>query len=261
MARARSRYCCKRLWTATAFGNPAGCGRQDVVFVGPPPTSTSDATTTDVALEFAFAVLTNAALLVPVRMLWRRRKRADVACGAAVTATSTLYHACDALDARLLGLTAGNWHRLDNVFLIFSAVGLALLAAGPTVPEDVRWVFVVMAVVLQEANPWHVGFAVAPVAAADVFALAWALRHAPPSHRARLRSPAFAKAVVLHLVALAFFFRGCSSAEDPFRFFHSLWHLTNAAAAALFIHALLPLTVSFNDDDDDDDDAAAKKAA
>ena len=61
--------------TYNALGDPE-CGRQDLVLMGKreKPREADGAAW----LEFLFAVVTNAAFLVPLRMLWRRRRVADV---------------------------------------------------------------------------------------------------------------------------------------------------------------------------------------
>ena len=228
-------FCCKREVTMTAWGIPE-CDREDLVFLGVKSGERK-------WFEVGTVVVTNVAFLIPVWMLRKRRRPADVAAGIGVVVTSTLYHACESLGIEILGMNAGNWHRLDNVFSIFASFTLALLIAGPAAGESLRWLGIVIALVCQERHPWHLACVLGPVLFIDGLAFL-SLRWAPSSHRRRLRSPSFVLASLVQGIAVACFVRGLDEDHDPYRRFHGLSHLAHAASAALFIHALDPLPAS-----------------
>mmetsp|Transcript_27319 Transcript_27319/g.81950 ORF Transcript_27319/g.81950 Transcript_27319/m.81950 type:complete len:276 (+) Transcript_27319:255-1082(+) len=241
----RTRFCCKKELTFNALGDP-NCGRQDLVFLGTreAPREADGAAW----LEFLFAVATNAAFLVPLRMLARRRRVPDVASCAGLVLTSTLYHYCDTFRVSVFGMNAGNWHRLDNVFAVVSSVALVPLlmgreGAGPTREEleGLRWTALFVGLFFQELNPWNVACTVGPILGAFAYCLWWCRTRAPPGHSARFRSRAFGTAFAAHVVSLCLFALGLDEERDAFRACHGLWHVTNAASAALYIGALDPL--------------------
>jgi len=200
-------------------------------------------------LEFLFAVVTNAAFLVPLRMLWRRRRVADVAACVGLVITSTFYHYCETFRVSIFGMNAGNWHRLDNVFAIAGSVTFVALLmgraskAGPSQQEldGLRWGALFVGLFFQELNPWNVACTIAPVAGALAYAAWWLSTRAPAGRGARFRSREFRYAAVAQVVAHVFFALGLDERRDVFRAWHGLWHLANAASATMYLVALDPL--------------------
>ena len=244
---ARVRFCCKTELGANALGDPA-CGRQDLVFVGqrfgPRPWSPAQ------VAELAVSAGTNVLFLVPLRLLAARGRVADACSCAGLVVASTAYHWCDVRGTTLLGMTGGNWHRLDNIFAFVSFAALVPLLmgdagapGGPTRDEVdfVRWATLFVGLFFQELNPWNVACTVAPIFGAYAYGAWWLARRAPPGHGGRFRTRTFASAAAANAVALCFFALGLDEKRDVFRAWHGLWHLANAAAAALFLVALDPL--------------------
>lgn len=166
MARATSRrgvFCCKTEMNYTRFGDP-DCGRHDLVYVGERRPTGRPRWTQALSVEFAISVLSNAAFVAPIWMLARRGRVCDVITATALAASSTAYHACEIAQIEFMRMNAGNWHRLDNVFSILSFASLVPLLMGransvaPTQEQlDLcRWTVLVVGLVFQELNPWHI---------------------------------------------------------------------------------------------------------
>lgn len=204
------------------WGDPV-CGRHDLVFVGSSPRQRGP------ALEFVVVVLSNAFLLVPLWMLARRHRTVDVVFGAALIVSSTLYHACDTLQVDIL-MTAGNWHRLDNLFVLLSYTTLGALVLGPC--DVFRATTTVVAIFFQELHPWHIACMALPLGYA--FGFVWLCK------TRRVVDRGFVTALFVQCLSLCCFVRGLREDDDPYRVFHGCWHILNAAAAALFINALEP---------------------
>ena len=246
---ARVRFCCKTELGANALGDPA-CGRQDLVFVGqrfgPRPWSPAQ------VAELAVSAGTNVLFLVPLRLLAARGRVADACSCAGLVVASTAYHWCDVRGTTLLGMTGGNWHRLDNIFAFVSFAALVPLLmgdagapGGPTRDEVdfVRWATLFVGLFFQELNPWNVGCTAAPVALAFAYyGFVWRRRAAPPrKNDDRFARRDFKLALVATAVGLACFVLGLDEDWDTCRVFHSLWHVANATAASLYVAALDPI--------------------
>ena len=87
-------------------------------------------------------VLTNGAYALPFTRAVRRGLTFEAVIAGATMVTSALYHLCESIERPVLGMNAGNWHRLDNVFAIMGFVALALFWADlrdPSWRDVVRW--------------------------------------------------------------------------------------------------------------------------
>ena len=243
---ARVRFCCKTELGANALGDPA-CGRQDLVFVGqrfgPRPWSPAQ------VAELAVSAGTNVLFLVPLRLLAARGRVADACSCAGLVVASTAYHWCDVRGTTLLGMTGGNWHRLDNIFAFVSFAALVPLLmgdagapGGPTRDEVdfVRWATLFVGLFFQELNPWNVLCAAAPVAFAFACYAAWRRRRGPPARDGRFATREYRGAVALAAAGGACFALGLDDARESAALFHGAWHVCNAGAASLFVVALAP---------------------
>jgi len=239
----RIEFCCKTEMQSRLWGPE--CSRQDIVFVGhrygPRPYSLG------LLVEMVLTVLTNGGFLVPIYMLARRGKISEFLCGFCLFLSSTLYHLCDTFQIRILGMTAGNWHRLDNVFSIANCMTLLPLLMGGDKKhaEIIRWGGFLIGVFFQELHPWHLGTMLAPILLSYCYYFLWTLFVATPEcgllRLARCRKP-----FSLLFFGLIAFFLGLyeeDTADSLFflwaRAAHGLWHLLNAMAAASFISILL----------------------
>lgn len=231
-------FCCKSVANFTRWGDP-DCGRHDLVFVGGKHRRAEQW-----HLELVLGVVSNAAFVIPLVMLHRRGRVFDVIIGTALTVTSLLYHACETLDTRFLKMNAGNFHRLDNVFSILCFATLVPLSmeaskASRSHVDAFRSSMLVVTLLFQELNPWHVACSVAPLVFAALFFSAWAKRRA--SMRQVRRRRELALPLCVQLFSIACFVKGLDQKRDPARCWHFAWHLLNAVAASLFTAALAPL--------------------
>ena len=245
----RVRFCCKTEMGATALGDPQ-CGRQDLVFVGNRfPAAALDA---KVVFELVLGVSSNLCFYFPLRLLAARGRVADCCSCVGLLVTSVCYHVCDTLRVTFLGMNAGNWHRLDNVFAIISFVALVPLLmgragspGGPTRDEvdALRWSALFVGLFFQELNPWNVGCTAAPVALAFAYyVFVWRRRAAPlRKNDDRFARRDFKLALAATAIGLACFVLGLDEDWDTCRVFHSLWHVANATAASLYVAALDPI--------------------
>lgn len=239
------RYCCKFEFPETALGDPV-CGRQDLVFTG--HRQATRLWTPETMLEFLNGVVTNAAFLVPLRMLHMRRRTADTTACLGLLVTSSAYHYCDVFRVKFLGMNAGNWHRLDNIFAIATPVAIVPLLMGrartPRHQRDVdfvRWASLFIGLFFQELNPWNVLCTITPVALAFLYYLWWWYYCAPKGHAKKFRTRAFRLASLVSVFSIFCFVKGLDEASDPARFFHGCWHVANACSASLLLVALDPL--------------------
>lgn len=80
-------------------------------------------------LTVAITVLTNLCALPCMVIAWRNRRMHECVVAAALTLVSILYHSSEALHMRIWGMNPGQWHRLDNIFIITVLTSLALCMA------------------------------------------------------------------------------------------------------------------------------------
>ena len=122
---------------------------------------------------------------------WRRRVRCgqravrrgltfEAVIAGATMVTSALYHLCESIERPVLGMNAGNWHRLDNIFAIVTPVAVVPLLMGrartPQHQRDidfVRWSSLFIGLFFQELNPWNVLCTITPVILAFLYYLWW----------------------------------------------------------------------------------------
>ena len=239
------RFCCKTEFPETQLGDPF-CGRQDLVFVG--HRQEAREWSRDTVLEFLNGVATNLLFLLPLRMLHARRRTADTCACLGLIITSSAYHYCDVFRIKLLGMNAGNWHRLDNIFAIVTPVAVVPLLMGrartPQHQRDIDFVrssSLFIGLFFQELNPWNVLCTITPVVLAFLYYVWWWHNRAPKGHAARFRTRPFRLALVASCCAVVCFVKGLDEHNDPARFFHGCWHIANAASASLLLAALDPV--------------------
>lgn len=136
-------------------------------------------------------------------------------------------------------MTAGQWHRLDNVFAI---LGLQLMCVhllprahvGASVREVLCWSAVALTTWAQEAGPWRLSHTVVPIAVFAAPLLVW---------RPRLGGAgrAWTLAMIGSLaVAVLAFAKGLDDERDYLRMWHGLWHV----AASSLTMCLLVLSAA-----------------
>ncbi len=98
--------------------------------------------------------------------------------GLATLITSLLYHVCEVFEARycwgtrprkVLAMTCGQWHRLDNVFAILSLQLLCVhllrvrMSHSHPVQKALPWLAVAVTTWAQERGPWVLSHTVIPI--------------------------------------------------------------------------------------------------
>jgi hypothetical protein len=141
--------------------------------------------------------------------------------------TSTLYHLCEALKIKIWGMNDGQWHRLDNVFMILSTQGLLfwiffavdikqtrLWDKKETREQDhskhfmheqrvlnlFRWVSLAYTLTCQEKSPWNEFYTILPIVVAGVVALLRMLFLVPRQYKPRYNW----KVISIGLIAMGF---------------------------------------------------------
>eukprot|EP00669_Euglena_mutabilis_P005409 TRINITY_DN16857_c0_g1_i1.p1 TRINITY_DN16857_c0_g1~~TRINITY_DN16857_c0_g1_i1.p1 ORF type:complete len:245 (+),score=72.38 TRINITY_DN16857_c0_g1_i1:84-818(+) len=184
--------------------------------------------------------LSHVAGLPAVVAVFKRGRAFETVLGVAVLTTSFMYHTCELQRTPLLGMTAGNWHRLDNIFICFGLVSTCLFLMGTIsrfVDDALRWTFLVVVLWCQERGPWRTEHMLAPIALAFLLLLGTHLynRRVPSWF---LGHHAFWKGLGFIALGSYFFAVGLDDARDYLRLNHFLWHLFAGFAAYYF--AIIP---------------------
>lgn len=151
--------------------------------------------------------------------------------GIATMLTSGLYHAADSVERKVLGMNAGQWHRLDNTFAITSFVNSFLINSYLTRPTlDLwRWGMFLLILCLMEYNPWALGCTLGPI-----FISVCVFLHALCTKRSLARAlwnKESKTALVFLLCAVVCFYKGLEQQLDYLRMWHGGWHLFVGAFA------------------------------
>lgn len=146
--------------------------------------------------------------------------------------TSIIYHVCESLDAKFLGLDEGRWHHMDNVFSQ-SCLILALFVfvqAGRR--EKSRQVFITfflcLVICLQFAKPWHFLNTLVPVLSAAITVVVL-IRQRWTLLRYDLANTKVA--LVALVVAIICFAKGIDEKRDWRRIWHGCWHFMSGTFA------------------------------
>lgn len=146
--------------------------------------------------------------------------------------SSFMYHTCQALNTRFF-LSELQWHRLDNVFAIASFAqlfGYLSNFSNPTIEFSFKAGGLMVAIILQEQDPWNVFYTVTPIVSFSMVPLAGLLtwnRHVVGLYDK--------KQLFLGLgmitCAVPFFILGLDDDNDPYRVFHGAWHIFSGLSA------------------------------
>lgn len=123
-----------------------------------------------------------------------------------------------------IGMNAGNWHRLDNVFAILLAQSLFLYFAnfeGSFYNDILRWVSLCVCLYFQELSPWNIVCTIVPILF-SVIILGVKLYISKERPQGNLRNTLFAFG--FGSIAGFFFYKGLNDAADYLRIYHGLWH-------------------------------------
>eukprot|EP01061_Rhynchopus_euleeides_P041776 TRINITY_DN73040_c0_g1_i1.p1 TRINITY_DN73040_c0_g1~~TRINITY_DN73040_c0_g1_i1.p1 ORF type:complete len:243 (+),score=71.03 TRINITY_DN73040_c0_g1_i1:62-730(+) len=180
-------------------------------------------------LQLLIVAGTNAAGIPCAVRCFRHACFFEMWMGAGAVAVSVLYHTAEVWRQPLLGMTDGQWHRLDNVFAIMSFVSLMLFLMdnkNRAFDDFLRWGFIVLVTWAQERGPWILFYTVAPVVLAALLCLGkYVVTLSLPTY---LKLPEqrriFRNATATLAVSLYFFYKGLDETQDYLRLHHGLWH-------------------------------------
>ena len=180
---------------------------------------------------FMTCCLSHVAMVPAVLQLLQRKWMYEAFVTMFSGAMSFMYHTCQAFRTELF-LSELQWHRLDNIgcLLSFGMFWIYLsIIKDPVKDAYLKYASLFVAFVSQEKDPWNVTYTFVPIA---MFALVPIFVHAA-IHR---RVPAydwknFAAGFGLLAVALPFFIAGLDDDNDPFRFYHGMWHVFGGIAS------------------------------
>eukprot|EP01090_Pellita_catalonica_P020349 TRINITY_DN7238_c0_g1_i1.p1 TRINITY_DN7238_c0_g1~~TRINITY_DN7238_c0_g1_i1.p1 ORF type:complete len:219 (-),score=11.90 TRINITY_DN7238_c0_g1_i1:152-808(-) len=151
--------------------------------------------------------------------------------------SSAFYHAGDAWEQHylhitrtkyrdFLGMTPGNWHRLDNVFAIIGMGSLFFHLSGERDKNTTSFFFSMLfgiTLFFQEHSPWSLSHTIIPILLALAACVFLAIKNRKD------RSIVYSRARLtigfgLFGMSTIFFSSGLDEKADKYRLMHSLWH-------------------------------------
>eukprot|EP00013_Stygamoeba_regulata_P013912 CAMPEP_0177669082 /NCGR_PEP_ID=MMETSP0447-20121125/23208_1 /TAXON_ID=0 /ORGANISM="Stygamoeba regulata, Strain BSH-02190019" /LENGTH=208 /DNA_ID=CAMNT_0019175839 /DNA_START=15 /DNA_END=641 /DNA_ORIENTATION=+ len=188
-------------------------------------------------LQTLSTVLTNVPGILPTYNAFRRRMYCEGVIGVFTVLTSVFYHMAETLRRSLLGMSAGQWHRLDNVFALLTFNGLVLNLLDVEDPKELelyRWICVCVVTWCQEAGPWDIRYTIGPLILPGLFLIVHYFR---TGRFASMRRMDVFKGAGFIAVAFIFFARGLDEDNDYLRLNHGLWHVFSSIAFHFFLSA------------------------
>lgn len=144
-----------------------------------------------------------------------------------------MYHLCDSIQQRVI-MSAGMWHRLDNIGSILAFCCWFIHLAGfqtQRIEDRIKYFFAAVVLFCQEYAPWDIRFTVGPIlmAFSCFFIRLVFFRHlmAPTI----LIKRKLTTGSILLVLAILCFIRGLNEVTDPYRIFHGGWHFFGGAAS------------------------------
>jgi predicted membrane channel-forming protein YqfA (hemolysin III family) len=196
-------------------------------------------------------VISNGFQLPMVFICLRSQFYFEAIIGFCVFVTSTLYHAGETHQIKILGMNPGQWHRLDNIFAIMSvnALFFGLFSAiegnqlrnartGEKISnssreaqahfkkmqkrmEIMRWASMCFAIWCQEKAPWKEMFTIIPIVIPSLLAIFfYVLDEIKPIYNLKW----LLAGISLMGCAIGAFAIGLDDENDWCRIYHGLWH-------------------------------------
>jgi predicted membrane channel-forming protein YqfA (hemolysin III family) len=197
----------------------------------------------EVQLTLLTTVVTN---LPAIPLIYRCYKENDFAyavCGFMSILTSLMYHICDTLKIHdkntLFFMNAGQWHRLDNVFIIIVLnVILAdlVLQLSHRHGDFYRWIVVALTLWFQEKGPWQIENTILPIVIP--FGCCIVVRLTTTKFRPTYVMKNLYIGLACVVVGVFFFVRGLDDDNDWIRINHGLWHAFVAVALYFLRYAV-----------------------
>lgn len=123
-------------------------------------------------------------------------------------------------------MNAGQWHRLDNVFiiLVLNQVSLTMLLKLTDKQKEIfRWVVLCFTLWCQECSPWNVAFTIIPIVIPLLFNIYLHIFY--PLLRPSYYFRNLHIGNTFFIIGVIFFFRGLDDENDWIRLNHGMWHL------------------------------------
>ena len=208
--------------------------------------------------------VTNLAALPSIRMLFRQGLYYEGVLSIFTMVTSFLYHFADSIDRSIWGMSAGQWHRLDNIGSIgmFGAWLIYLMGlpgtrtsddhgfralgsgSGPPWHAIANYGFLMVVLVLQEKSPWDNRYTFGPLGALLCLLVVRVVCTGGRLMRERWHLQRLGVGVGLLGIGLFAFVKGLDDDKDTYRLFHGLWHMMVSISALFLWRTMAPATTS-----------------
>eukprot|EP01133_Synstelium_polycarpum_P008409 gene8409-9890_t len=181
-------------------------------------------------MQAFIAFATNLSCIPLGYLLIRRGHAYEAIVGIACAVSSMMYHVGEVYDKtplfKLTGMSAGQWHRLDNIFTIlaFQALMFFLMEHNhPQIVDLLRWSFLVVTIYCQERAPWNIMYTIIPIGASLFLLIAtFVYKRKVPEW---IKNRYFFYGAICFVIAGFFFARGLDDDNDYLRLNHGIWHL------------------------------------
>lgn len=162
------------------------------------------------------------------------------------TTPSTADRVARTVVPKLLGMDAGSWHRLDNVYAILSVQSMFLFFAdfkAATTNDTVRWFCLSVCLFFQQLAPWNLLCTVLPILLAVFIMLSKFIftQQLPSFDRMNL-----VLGMLCCLIGIVFFQFGLDEDNDYLRLNHSMWHAMAGIATYFWYRGKVELDVRAN---------------
>ncbi|KAL0479794.1 hypothetical protein AKO1_007410 [Acrasis kona] len=207
----------------------------------------------DKIVEALIVFVTNLTAVPPLIGIIRKGAYVEGIIGFMSLVTSIFYHVCDSTGIEVWNMNAGNWHRLDNVFVILVAQEIAYFltfalkiehTATRSLPLDTpshsnyqqhfaheqrvvvlfRWLGLTFCLVCQERAPWNVVFTILPIIITGFLAFLRMKLFVRYDLRPEFDPRSIKIGLVFAFIAIFFFVLGLDDKHDYLRAKHGVWH-------------------------------------
>jgi hypothetical protein len=214
-------------------------------------------------LQIITVCITNAFCIPALFIAYFKGLYPEILCGIMSIISSSLYHIGETLDRKIMGMNPGQWHRLDNIFIIAAMQNLfffffkstsvlhARLRPNQTVIqledeqfiekenrrlEVERWALFIFLLFCQERGPWIPIYTFLPILVALFYNMIRMIffvpKHYWPNYNTRMISIGF----LFLIVAVIFFIRGLDDEKDYLKINHGLWHCLGGIGFAILLY-------------------------
>jgi len=214
------------------------------------------ASMTETYFQVGSTVLTNIPYLISSLFIWKgfgMQLGVEILLNIVTFFVSTMYHVTECLRyspyrrSHFLGMTDGQWHRLENICAIASIQALWLYFMNLKDRETLsclRWAVFLFALWCQERGPWEIIYTIIPILVPVIICILRFLIFAPLPKVNRN----FLFGLFFSAIAIVFFILALDDDRDWITFAdvkinrwnHGLWHLFIGAASGFFVFGIEP---------------------